>query len=74
MEDDGGEVCVGDGDGCKVSCAILKKGGFGFVEVVGAETVEELVEAGGGDVLWLLVGKSVEANVPTTRVGKYVRV
>ena len=64
---------MGDGDGCKSGSAILEEGGFGFVEVVGAETVEELVEAGGGDVLWLLVGKTVEADVPTIGVGKYVR-
>lgn len=73
MKNDGGEVGVGDGDGCKVSCAILEEGGFGIVEVVGAEAVEELVETGGGDVLWLLIGKTVEANVPTIRVGKYMR-
>ena len=64
---------MGDGDGCKVGCAVLKKGGFGFVEVVGAEAVEELVEAGGGDVLRLLVGKTVEANVPAAGVCQYMR-
>ena len=64
---------MGDGDGCEVSCAILEEGGLGIVEVVGAEAVEEFVEAGGGDVLWLLVGKTVEADVPAAGVCQYMR-
>lgn len=47
---------MGDGDGSEVCGTILEEGGFRVVEVVGAEAVEQFVEAGGGDVLRLLVG------------------
>lgn len=56
------------GDGREIDGAVVQKGRFCLVEIVGGQTIDDLVEAGGIDVLRLLVGEAVEADIPSAEL------